>query len=539
MINQYIQNVFYHYVLSDATLCSKYKGEYFDSKDMALCFKYAQDYVAKYHQAPSGEQLKEIIHISGVDRDGIDDFIDILYSSANSIKEYTEDWLFDNATAWGSWQQFLQSLASTVSYIKLHQDEVTVENVKEITEHARGTFNTSCIVDFTDAGDTGSDFWDATSHKQIKMKRSSTGYSFIDMCMKGGTFPGCLVCFAGEPKIGKSLWLQNLCAASVNAGEDNVYISLELPEEMIHNRIGANMFSIPALEYEKEADDEVIFKEKISNYRKSHCGPLGKLIVKQFATSTLSVPDLEAYLLKKEQELSTPDKPFKFKNVFVDYINIMRNYRNPNSENTYMKIKQLAEDLKAIAIKHDWAMITATQINRDGFGQSDLTTSNIAESTGLGATVDLLFAIICDDIMRANGEYILKCLYDRVAPETNKAKKFTLNSTYLRILEDLTSPVFDMVDAANKKVQNYGKRVLAEQMQKENCQFAAQPNGGYQAPSIDNDTPTPCRLIDNNDFKSNPQTANYSMDSSVGYRPFIAGLSENISFTPNGGQNSK
>jgi archaellum biogenesis ATPase FlaH len=264
-------------------------------------------------------------------------------------------------------------------------------------------FNQSCVLNFDDNGDTGSDFWDAESHKQKKLKRSPSGYDFIDHCLNGGYFSGALICFAGAPKTGKSLWMQNLCAKSVDKGENNAYVTLELPEEMVIERIGSNLFSIPSLEYSKYSNDTVEFKEKINRYRKSRLTPPGSLVVKEFPTSTLSVIELEAYLLKKEEELSTPDKPFKFKNIFIDYINIMKNYRNPNSENTYMKIKQLAEDLRAMGAKNGWCIITATQTNRSQFESNDMTQAQIAESAGLGATVDALFGIIADALMLAQG----------------------------------------------------------------------------------------------------------------------------------------
>lgn len=443
-MNQYIQIIFYHFILSEPSLALRMNPDFFDAKSIQVCFKYAREYVIKYHQAPSASQLKELLHLDNKQDVVSDDNVDVLYSSQNNVNDYTYDWLYDNATSWAQWKNFLNSLKNTIAYVKLNQDNVSVENVKEIMEHAKGSFNKSCILEFTDDGKGGSDFWDAASHKQTKLVRSSSGYPFIDMCLKGGYFPGCLICFVGSPKIGKSLWLQNLCAASVKKGENNAYISLELPEEMIHSRIGSNMFSIPSMDYEKVTADQPAFKEKMTAFKKSCLVPPGRLIVKSFPTSTMSVLDLEAWLLEKEEELSTEGKPFKFKNVFIDYINIMRNYRNPNSENTYMKIKQLAEDVKAIGIKHDWAMITATQTTRSQYDTTDMLASQVSESTGLGATVDAMFGIIADSYMKAKGEYYLKCLYDRVAPEDNKRKRFINDKTFLRISEDLSAPIEDM-----------------------------------------------------------------------------------------------
>lgn len=443
-MNQYIQNIFYHFLLSDPCLALKISPEFFDAKNLQICFQYAKEYVIKYHKAPSAAQLKELLKLDNKAEIVSDDIVDILYASQSSVNDYTYDWLYDNSTSWAQWKNFLNSLKQTIAYVKLNQDNISVENVKEIMERAKGSFNKSCIIEFADDGKGGSDFWDAMSHKQTQLIRSSSGYPFIDLCLKGGYFPGCLICFVGAPKIGKSLWLQNLCAASVKKGENNAYISLELPEEMIHSRIGANMFSIPSLDYEKYTDDPVAFKEKINAFKKTCMVPPGQLIVKSFPTSTMSVLDLEAWLLSKEEELSTEGHPFKFKNVFLDYINIMKNYRNPNSENTYMKIKQLAEDVKAIGLKNGWAMITATQTTRSQYDTTDMSGNQVAESAGLNATVDAMFGIIADSFMKARGEYYLKCLYDRVAPEDNKRKKYLNDKTFLRITEDLSSPIEDM-----------------------------------------------------------------------------------------------
>lgn len=454
-MNQYIQNVFYHFILSDFCMSQKVEPDFFDSTNLQICFQLAKEYVIKYHSAPSANQLKELVKASNTSEQVTDDIIDILYSAEHSVNDYTHDWLYDNASSWAQWKNFVKSLSNTIAYVKLNQDNVSVDNVKEIMEHAKGGFNRSCIIDFNDDGKGGVDFWDAESHKQKQLIRSSTGYSFLDLCLGGGTFAGCLICFVGAPKVGKSLWLQNLCAESVKKGENNAYITLELPEEMINQRLGANMFTIPALDYANYTHDTAAFKERISAFKKSCIIPPGQLCIKSFPTSSMSVLDLEDWLLNKEEELSTETQPFKFKNIFIDYINIMRNYRNPNSEDTYMKIKQLAEDVKAMGLKHKWAIITATQANRSQYDTTDITGSQVAESAGLAATVDVMLGIIADPMMKAQGQYYIKCLFDRVSPQENKRKLFLLDKTYLRIIEDLSSPIEEVFTTFAGASQNY------------------------------------------------------------------------------------
>jgi hypothetical protein len=175
-------------------------------------------------------------------------------------------------------------------------------------------------------------------------------------------------------------------------------------------------------------------KKKLSTVGYDSLQVPGKLYVKEFPTSSAGVPDVEKYLQKMEQT-----KGIKFKVIVLDYINILKNWRNPNSENMYMKIKQIAEDLRAMAMRNDWAIITATQVNRAGFGSTDLSITNISESSGLGHTVDAMFGIIQDEIMHANREYTLKLLANRDDGHKNSRKKFLIDYDHMRITEDATT----------------------------------------------------------------------------------------------------
>jgi hypothetical protein len=125
----------------------------------------------------------------------------------------------------------------------------------------------------------------------------------------------------------------------------------------------------------------------------------------------------------------------KFKVVIIDYINIMKNWRNPNSENTYMKIKQIAEDVRGMAMSNGWAVITATQTKQGDFDATDLSINSAAESSALVATVDGLFGIIQDPMMYASREYKLKLIANRDDGYKNAYKIFNVDYTYMRIME--------------------------------------------------------------------------------------------------------
>lgn len=236
----------------------------------------------------------------------------------------------------------------------------------------------------------------------------------------------------GMPKVGKSLWLGNLAAQAVKAGHNVAVISLEMNDRKYVKRLGSNLLGIPVGEYGNTAEDEQKMKKKISSLTYSNLTVPGKLFVKEFPTSQASVLDVERYLRKVEEQNS-----IKFKVVVIDYINIMKNWRNPNSENTYMKIKQLAEDIRGVAMSNRWAILTATQTKQSDFDSTDLSISSAAESSGLVATVDGLFGIIQDPIMYANKEYKLKLIANRDDGYKNAYKMFNVDYTYMRIIENV------------------------------------------------------------------------------------------------------
>jgi len=486
--NTYIQNIFYHYILSEPSLATKFEPEFFLAKPVQISFKLAKEFVIKYHSEPSADQMKQLTRQNGLEEQLPDDIIDALYSQKQMLASYPEEWLYDETTDWAMLENVKKAIYEAAAYLKLNQDNMESGKAREIVEHIKTMFNRTCVLEFADTVDHGSDFWDAESHKQKKMVRRPSGFPFIDYCLNGGWFDGCLACFVGAPKIGKSLWLQNLCAESVKAGENSAYITLELPEEMVNSRMGSNMFSIPSLEYDKYSADTAKFKEIMNNYRKSCLLKPGELLVKFFPTSTLTVIELESFLLSEEERRSTPENQFKFKNVFVDYINIMRNYRNPNSENTYMKIKQIAEDLKAMGAKNGWAIITATQTNRAQFDTNDVSASNVAESTALGATVDVMFGLIADPMMKAKGEYYCKCIYDRVSPQENKKKKYNCNFNFLRLTEDPNEKIievdftFPQTTLPGGRKRGNGKPGSDQQFEPGKPSAAIQPNTEFDVP---------------------------------------------------------
>ena len=439
-ISTYQESVFFHYILANQTFLNTTKAEFFSNQTLRDLFDIAKDHTINYKAPPSKEQMEELIRIKGLGEKYNEDITTALYNTKEQLKEYDPDWLEKNVGPWIRVRNLDNVMRKSIAFMKTNK--VTAENASGIVEKVRHMMSTETAIDFS--FDLGSDFFDAATHKQERLARTKTGYSFIDLCLNGGWWKGSLIVFLSGPKTGKSMWMCNLAAHSVYNGFNTAFITLELQREIVNMRIGANMLNVPIDEYEKLTKDQDLLKKKLSKLKKDSFGKLGQLHVKEFPSSTMSTNDLRTYLVKAQEMLG-----FKFENVFVDYINIMKNWRNPNTENLYMKIKQISEDLRAIAQEEQWAIITPTQTNRSGWDTNDLVISNVSESAALLHTVDGLFGIIVDAQMKAQGEYYLKYLADRVSGMENTRKKFKFNRKYVRIEEDVDSQIEDMEFIAN------------------------------------------------------------------------------------------
>lgn len=435
---QYQDLIVYHYVLTDRLLLEQAKPEYFANSTIKGVFTMAKDYGMKYNHAPSKEELKNIIQMKMLSDEYSDDIIDTIYDGCN-LEEYSDEWLRENTANWIKIRNLEYVMRKSTAYMKT--SNLTSSNANTIVENVRSMFISETAIDFD--FEQGCDFFDAKAHSHVELVKHSTGYSYMDTVLKGGYYTGGLFVLLAGPKCGKSFWLCNLAAASIRMGFNTLYVTLELPEFIVNKRIAANLLNITQDEYSVKCKDLEYIKHRLNEVRYSNLSPMGDLHVKQFPTSTLSVQSLEIFI-KKLQEL----KGIKYKNIVIDYINIMQNAKNPNSENTYLKIKTIAEDLRAIGQANDWTIITVTQTNRDGWETTDLSVKDIAESAGLLHTVDGLFGVITNPEMKTNGEYFLKAMAIRDGSNENTKKRFIIQWDYGRISEDMTAPIEECTPVA-------------------------------------------------------------------------------------------
>ena len=421
----YSENIILRNTLANPVYLENAKPEFFKNNSFGEIHKLAKKFWDKYNEIPSREQMKESAKIEGVtDRLELSE-IDAIYNI--ELTSYQEDWLTETTECFIEYKNLTKSAVDAVQYIQ--KTPVTAENIKEVINTFKNIVVERNNLDFS--FDEGLDFFNPESHKQLSHNTFKSGFPFIDTVLGGGFSAKSLYVFMGMPKVGKSLWLGNLAIQSSKMGNNVAIITLEMNDRKYAKRIGANMLSIPIGDYSSIANDTQTMKKKISNVQFDNLQVPGKIWIKEFPTSQASVLDIERYLKKVEEHHG-----IKFKVVVIDYINILKNWRNPNSENTYMKIKQIAEDLRGVAMSNEWAILTATQTKQGDFDSTDLTITSAAESSGLVATVDGLFGIIQDPIMYANREYKLKLIANRDDGYKNSHKMFNVDYNYMRIVEN-------------------------------------------------------------------------------------------------------
>ena len=469
MNNLYFEIIAFFYIIKQKNIIQNFKKKFFSEPTIVEIFDVVKDFVTEYKVEPTMEQVIELVNLSGTDDIVIIDGIKTLWQSKNEVNKYSEEWLNTNITAWGKFRNFYTSLENTIAYVQSMPSNIAYSDSENYINKAVKIFNNGAT--FTVNNSEGHDFFDIDNHIIPESDTHSTGYNFMDLCLKGGFTKKGLHVVMGAPKAGKSMWLCNLAANSVRNGYHTIYITLEMSYQLVSQRIGSNLFDINIDDYDKIVQDRNFMTKTMQNFFNQSIVPPGKLIIEEYPTSTATASDIEAFVLRKEDEISKQiGEEFKFDNVMIDYVNIMRDQKGGygSSDNSYQKIKNICEDVRAMAQRNHWAVISLTQTNRSGMGASDMDMGNVAESAGLIATVDSLFGIIQTPIMNAMNIYYLKALALRNSKHMYDKKKYNFDPFHLRITEDInegiipgevelpkayTSATAQQVAAANKQQQ--------------------------------------------------------------------------------------
>ena len=266
---------------------------------------------------------------------------------------------------------------------------------------------------------------------------------FFDKITKGGVPNKTLNIALAGTGVGKSLFMCHFASSVLLQGKNVLYITLEMAEEKIAERIDANLLDVNI----RDLTDlpRVIFENKVTKLSEK---TQGQLIIKEYPTASAHAGHFKTLL----NEL-TLKKSFKPDIIFIDYLNICASsrYSKLGNVNSYSYIKAIAEDLRGLAVEYNVPIISATQTTRSGFGSSDIDLTDTSESFGLPATADLMFALISTDELEGLNQIMVKQLKNRYNdPTINKRFVLGIDRAKMRLYDCEQNIGGDLIDSGQQ-----------------------------------------------------------------------------------------
>ena len=407
--------------------------EYFDG-----CYKIVFDlivgFVATHNKLPTSRVLDiELQKVSAPE--------DILNQSSILIKEIgvktdlDTEYLIVETEKWCKDRAVYLAIMDSIQIIDGKDENRSEGSIPDILSTALGvSFDQQIGHDYIDDADGRFEFYNNVEEK------IPFDLDYFNKITKGGIPNKTLnVCLAGTG-VGKSLFMCHNAAAVLQQGKNVLYITMEMAEEKIAERIDANLMDLPIQQLETLSKD--VFSKKIQKIATS---TIGKLIIKQYPTGSAHSGHFRALLNElKMKKKFIPDM------IYIDYLNICSSSRMKamgGSINSYTYIKAIAEELRGLAIEFDVPVMTATQTTRSGFGNTDVGLEDTSESFGLPATADLMFALIATEELDELNQVMVKQLKNRYN-DVSKYKRFVIGIDRARM------KLYDVEESAQSDIMS-------------------------------------------------------------------------------------
>jgi len=386
------------------------KPEYFQEYDERIIFEEIQDFSVKYDKLPT----KEVLIINLQNRNNITE--EIYNQSVTKINEFNtewidKDWLVNTTEKWCKDKAIYNALLQSIKIADGGDEKLSRDAIPSILQEALSvSFDEYIGHDYVDNVELRYEYY----HKnELKIPFDIEKFNLIT---KGGLPNKTLNVALAGTGVGKSLFMCHCASNCLSQGKNVLYITLEMAEEKIAERIDANLLNVNIKDICNLS--ETIFTSRIKNIGQK---TQGKLIIKEYPTASAHTGHFKALLSDLKLK-----KDFKPDIIFVDYLNICASARyKGHIVNSYTYVKAIAEELRGLAVEHDVPIVSATQTTRSGFGNSDIDLTDTSESFGLPATADFMFALIATEELEQSGRIMVKQLKNRYNDPTY-FKRFTV-----------------------------------------------------------------------------------------------------------------
>ena len=422
------------------------KPDYFEGIYRIL-FREAGKFVAKYNKLPNAEAFK-------IELDNADKLNDEQYNLAMDIvpqlftgEKVDDKWLIDTTEKWCQDRAIYLAIMESISIIDGKHEQLTKGALPDLLTKALGVgFDLKVGHDYVENAEDRYEFY------HTEEDRLPFDLEYFNTITKGGVPRKTLNIALAGTGVGKSLFMCHVASSALVQGFNVLYITMEMAEERIAERIDANLLNVPIDQLDKMSKD--MFTTKVKDISRK---TTGKLIIKEYPTGSAHSGHFRALLneLKLKRQFE-PDL------IFIDYLNICASSRMKGmggAINSYSYIKAIAEELRGLAVEFDVPIFSATQTTRSGYSNSDVGLEDTSESFGLPATADLMFALISTEELEKQGQFMVKQLKNRyndptlhkrfvVGVDRSKMRLYDVEENQQTLTDD--TPVFDKTPSGQR-----------------------------------------------------------------------------------------
>jgi replicative DNA helicase len=418
------------------------KPDYFEDLQQKIVFEEIHNFIQEYNEPAT----KEILCIEVEKRQDIND---TSFQEITKMISYLEDsptdfdWLVDTTEKWCRDRAIYLALMESIALADGKDDKKDRDAIPGILSDALAvSFDTHIGHDYLQ------DYEQRYETYHRKEEKISFDLEFFNKITKGGLPNKTLNIALAGTGVGKSLFMCHVASSVLLQGKNVLYITLEMAEERIAERIDSNLLNVPIQEIMDLP--KVMFENKVTNLAKK---TQGTLIIKEYPTASAHSGHFKSLL----NELALK-KSFRPDIIFIDYLNICASsrYRGNSTVNSYSYIKAIAEELRGLAVEANVPIVSATQTTRSGYGSSDVELTDTSESFGLPATADLMFALISTEELEELGQIMVKQLKNRYN-DNNVHKRFVvgIDRSKMRLYDCEQSAQNDILDSGKEEEYTY------------------------------------------------------------------------------------
>jgi replicative DNA helicase len=410
------------------------KSEYFEDPNQKIIFEEILKFIQEYNELATKEVLSiEVEKRQDINENSFREISQIISYLENIPSEF--NWLVDTTEKWCRDRAIYLALMESIHIADGKDDNKNRDSIPSILSDALAvSFDTHVGHDYL------VDYEKRYESYHRKEEKIEFDLEYFNKITKGGLPNKTLNIALAGTGVGKSLFMCHVASSALLQGRNVLYITLEMAEERIAERIDANLLNVPI----QDIGDlpKSMFESKVNSLAKK---TQGSLIIKEYPTASAHAGHFKSLL----SELALK-KSFRPDIIFIDYLNICSSsrYKSNFSVNSYSYVKAIAEELRGLAVEFNVPIVSATQTTRSGYGNSDVELTDTSESFGLPATADLMFALISTEELEQLGQIMVKQLKNRYNdPTINKRFVVGIDRSKMRLFDVEQSAQQDLLDS--------------------------------------------------------------------------------------------